>query len=169
MSSALIVIFQHTIPHIQLYIESIDRRKRQQNSVSTRYLFSVMDGASQFILTHEISLVKKGINPTGLFAASAARSLHLLHILVSDVLVEFCKAATDVFEIATNTALFMYAISTYKSSSTKIIMMYTNDTMANFVTGCNVHGVSNQKTPPSYVCSSYIMTFSEHIPQWKTI
>ena len=68
----------------------------------TRYLFAVMDGASRFILTHEISRVKKGVDPTGLFAASAARALRLPLILVSDGLAEFRNAATNVFETATN-------------------------------------------------------------------
>ena len=61
-----------------------------------------MDGASRFILTHEISRVKKGVDPAGLFAASAARALRLPLILVSDGLAEFRNAATNVFEIATN-------------------------------------------------------------------
>ena len=61
-----------------------------------------MDGASRFILTHEISLVKKGVNPTGLFATSADSVLCLPLILVSDGLAEFRQAATNVFEIATN-------------------------------------------------------------------
>ena len=62
-----------------------------------RYLFAVMDGASRFVLSHEISAVKKGVDPAGLFAAAAARSRRLPRILVSDGLQEFRRAATDVF------------------------------------------------------------------------
>ena len=37
-----------------------------------RYLFAVMDGASRFILSYEISACKKGFKSTGLFAAAAS-------------------------------------------------------------------------------------------------
>lgn len=62
-----------------------------------RYLFAVMDGASRFILAYEISSVKQGVKPAGLFAAAAARAVRLPRILVSDGLQEFCKAANKVF------------------------------------------------------------------------
>ena len=61
-----------------------------------------MDGTSRFILEHKISLVKKGVDPTGLFATSVARSLRLLRILVSDELAEFRKTDTNVFERTTD-------------------------------------------------------------------
>ena len=34
-------------------------------------LFAVMDGVSRFILSYDISTVKKGVNPTGLFESAA--------------------------------------------------------------------------------------------------
>ena len=63
----------------------------------SRYLFAIMDGESRFILSHYISQVKKGVDPTGLFLAAAFRSVRLPRILVSDGLQEFCKAAKKVF------------------------------------------------------------------------
>lgn len=62
-----------------------------------KYLFVVMDGTSRFVLAYEISSVKQGAKPAGLFAAAAARAVHLLRILVSDGLQEFCKTANKVF------------------------------------------------------------------------
>lgn len=64
---------------------------------SPSYLFGVMDGASRFVLSYEMSRVKQGCDPTGLFASAAARALRLPRILVSDGLAEFCKPAKRVF------------------------------------------------------------------------
>lgn len=62
-----------------------------------RYLFAVMDGASRFILSYEVSPLKQGSDPSGLFARAAGRSLRPPRILVSDGLHEFRAAAKRVF------------------------------------------------------------------------
>ena len=62
-----------------------------------RYLFTVMDGASRFILSYEISACKGGFNPTGLFVAAASRTFRLPRILVSDGLKDFIKPAKKIF------------------------------------------------------------------------
>lgn len=64
---------------------------------ATRYLFAVMDGASRFILSYEVSPLKHGADPSGLFARAAGRSLRLPRVLVSDGLHEFRAAARKVF------------------------------------------------------------------------
>ena len=66
-----------------------------------RYLFTVMDGASRFILSYMVSPVKHGSKPTNLFMCASARSVRSPRILVSDGLHEFCKAAKSVFYKAT--------------------------------------------------------------------
>ena len=62
-----------------------------------RYLFSVMDGSSRFVLSYEISPKKQGFNATGLFATAAARVLRLPRILVTDGLKAFIKPAKKIF------------------------------------------------------------------------
>ena len=62
-----------------------------------RYLFAVMDGASRFILSYEVSSLKQGSDPSGLFARAACRSLRLPRMLISDGLHEFRAAANKVF------------------------------------------------------------------------
>ena len=62
-----------------------------------RYLFAVMDGASRFILSYEISPLKQGFKPAGLFAAAASRTFRLPRILVSDGLQDFIGAAKKIF------------------------------------------------------------------------
>ena len=62
-----------------------------------RYLFTVMDGATRFILSYEVSPDKPGFDPTRLFAAAAARALRLPRILVSDGLPAFIAPARKVF------------------------------------------------------------------------
>ena len=64
---------------------------------ATRYPSAVMDGASRFILSYEVSPLKQGADPSGLFARAAERSLRLPRILVSDGLHEFRAAARKVF------------------------------------------------------------------------
>ena len=49
-----------------------------------RYLFAVMDGASRFILSYEISPLKQGFKPAGLFTMAALRAFLLPSILISD-------------------------------------------------------------------------------------
>ena len=61
------------------------------------YLFGVMDGATRFILSHEMSRVKQGVDPTNLFRAAANRAWRLPWILVSDGLPDFCRPAKKVF------------------------------------------------------------------------
>ena len=67
----------------------------------SRWLFSVMDGASRFILAYEIASTKPGFKATGLFAAAAARAIRLPRILVSDGLHAFRKPAKKIFYRAT--------------------------------------------------------------------
>ena len=62
-----------------------------------RYLFAVMDGASRFILSYEISPCKQGFDATGLFAAAASQVFRLPRILVSDGLKDFIKPAKKIF------------------------------------------------------------------------
>lgn len=62
-----------------------------------RYLFAVIDGATRFILSYEISPLKQGFKPAGLFAAAASRTLCLPRVLVSDGLSDFIKPAKKVF------------------------------------------------------------------------
>ena len=62
-----------------------------------RYLFAVMDGASRFILSCEVSPLKQGSDSSGLFARAAGRSLRPPRILVSDGLHEFRAAAKKAF------------------------------------------------------------------------
>lgn len=62
-----------------------------------RYLFAVMDEATRFILSYEISPLKQGFNATGLFEAAASRIFRLPRILVSDGLNDFIRPAKKVF------------------------------------------------------------------------
>ena len=62
-----------------------------------RYLFAVMDGASRFILSYEISPLKQGFKANGLFAAAALQAYRLPRILVSDGLSGFIGAAKKIF------------------------------------------------------------------------
>ena len=49
-----------------------------------RCLFAVMDGANRFILSYEISPLKQGFKPAGLFTMAALRAFLLPSILISD-------------------------------------------------------------------------------------
>ena len=62
-----------------------------------RYLFAVMDDASRFILSYEISPLKQGFKPDGLFGVAALRTFRLPCILVSDGLKDFIRAAKKIF------------------------------------------------------------------------
>ena len=62
-----------------------------------KYLFAVIDGASRFILSYEISPRKQGFDATGLFAAAASRAFRLPHILISDGVPDFIKPAKKIF------------------------------------------------------------------------
>ena len=62
-----------------------------------RYLFTVMDGSSRFILSYEISTTKQNFNATNMFAAAAGRVLRRPRILVTDGLKAFIKPAKKVF------------------------------------------------------------------------
>ena len=62
-----------------------------------RYLFAVMDGASRFILSYEISPLKQGFKPAGLFAVAALRAFRLPRIVVSDGLTDFIKVSKKIF------------------------------------------------------------------------
>ncbi len=77
----------------QWHVDELEFKIRKQ----TRYLFGVIDGASRFVLSHEILKKKKGSDPTNLFQMAAARTRRLPRILVSDGLQEFIKPARKVF------------------------------------------------------------------------
>ena len=62
-----------------------------------RYLFTVIDGATRFILSYEISPLKQGFKRAGLFAAAASRTLRLPRVLVTDGLPDFIKPAKKIF------------------------------------------------------------------------
>ena len=64
------------------------------------YLVGMMDGASRFILSHEMSTDKHGCDPTHLFAAAAAaRAVRLPRILVSDGLSGFASLPKNILQI----------------------------------------------------------------------
>ena len=61
------------------------------------YLFGVMDGASRFILSHEMFAMKQGCDPSRLFKTAADLAGRKPRILVSDELPDFCKPAKKSF------------------------------------------------------------------------
>ena len=94
--SRIMILFSNTLRldvGFQWHVDELHFKIRKQ----PRYLFGVMDGASRFVLSHEILKDKPGANPHGLFAAAASRTLRLPRILVSDGLQAFIAPAKKVF------------------------------------------------------------------------
>ena len=94
--SRIMILFSNTLrldAGFQWHVDELHFKTRKQS----RYLFGVMDGASRFVLSHEILKDKPGANPHGLFAAAASRTFRLPRILVSDGLQVFIAPAKKVF------------------------------------------------------------------------
>ena len=62
-----------------------------------RWLFAVMDGASRFILSHDVSETKLNYRPAPLFAAARNLAGTAPWVLVTDGLQAFCPAARRAF------------------------------------------------------------------------
>ena len=62
-----------------------------------RWLFAVMDGASRFILSHDVSATKLNYNPAPLFVAARNLAGTAPWVLATDGLQAFCPAARRAF------------------------------------------------------------------------